>query len=62
MFEKNQRGITRKLKKREQSFLRTTQRLDIIHIPIKLYEDILNGYKVMECTNMFGKYQSKSHT
>ena len=43
MFGKNnQRGITSKLRKGEQSFLRATHRLNLIHIPI--HEDILNGY------------------
>ena len=50
--KKNQRGITWKLNKGEQPFLRTTQRLDLIHIPIKFYEDIPNGYRVMVCTRM----------
>ena len=36
----NQRGITRKLRKGEQSLLCTTLRLDLIHIPRKLHEDI----------------------
>ena len=45
MFGKiNQKGITWKLRKREQSFLCVTYRPDLIHIPLKLHEDILNGY------------------
>ena len=45
MFGKNkQRGITGKLRKGGQSFLCATHRPDLIHIPIKLHEDILNGY------------------
>ena len=40
----NQKGITQTVRKGEQSFLSTTQRLDLIHIPIKLHIDILNGY------------------
>ena len=45
MFGKNnQRGITQKLRKGEQSLLWMTCCLDLIHIPIKLHEDILNGY------------------
>ena len=40
----NQRGITSKLRKGEQSFLYATYRPDQIHIPIKLHEDILNCY------------------
>ena len=46
MFEKkiNQRDITWKLRKGEQSFLCMTCCPDLIHIPIKLHEDILNGF------------------
>ena len=45
MFGKNnQRGITWKMRKREQSFLCLTHRLDLIHILIKLHEDIPKGY------------------
>ena len=40
----NQRGITWKLRKGEQSFLYATRRCDQIHIPIKLHEDTPNGY------------------
>ena len=40
----NQRGITWKLRKGEQSFLCTKHCPDLIHIPIKLHEDILNHY------------------
>ena len=40
----NQRGITWKLRKEEQSFLCATRRRDLIHILIKLHEDIPNGY------------------
>ena len=51
-----QSSITWKLRKREQSFfLCATQRPDLIHIPIKLHKDILNGYCIMERTRMFGK-------
>ena len=39
----NQRGITWKLRKREQSFLYGTCHPDLIHIPINFFEDILNG-------------------
>ena len=31
-----------------------------LHIPIKLREDIPNGYRFMACTRMFGK-QSNGH-
>ena len=42
MFGKNnQRGITWKLKKEEQSFSCATRRRDLIHILIKLHECIL---------------------
>ena len=45
MFGKNnQRGIAWKLRKGEQLFLCATSRHDLIHILIKLHEDILNGY------------------
>ena len=45
MFGKiNQRGITWKLRKGEQSILCETSRPNLIHIPIKLYEDILKCY------------------
>ena len=40
----DQRGIIWKLKQREQSFLCATQYPDLIHISIKLHEDILKGY------------------
>ena len=45
MFGKNnQRGITWKLSKGEQSFLCATHRPDLLHIPIKLHEDIMKSY------------------
>ena len=40
----NQRGITQKLRKGEQSFFKVTLCLDLIHIPMKLHEDIPNSY------------------
>ena len=40
----NQRGITWKKRKGEQSLLCTTHRHDLIHIPVKLHEDIPNSY------------------
>ena len=56
MFGKNnQRGIIWKLRKEEQSFLYATRRPDLIHIPIKLHEDILNSNLVMAHTRMFEK-------
>ena len=61
MCGKNQRGITGKLRKGEQSFLCLTCGLDLIHIPIKLQEDISNSYRVLECTRMFEKNGSKGH-
>ena len=42
--ENNQKGHNLETKKGEQSFLCATRHLDLIHIPIKLHEDILNGY------------------
>ena len=62
MFRKiNQRDITWKIRKGEQSFLCTTHRHNLLHIPIKLHEDIPNGYRVMACTRMFEKNKSKGH-
>ena len=56
MFGKfNQRGITQKLRKEEQSFLCTTHCPNLIHIPLKLHEDNPYSYCVMECTRMFDK-------
>ena len=40
-FCDNQWGITQKLRKREQSFLSVTLRLDLIYVSIKYHEDIL---------------------
>ena len=40
----NKRGITWKVQKGEQLFLYMTSRPDLIHIPIKLHEDIPTGY------------------
>ena len=51
----NQRGKTSKLRKGEQSFLCWTRRPDLIHISIKLREDILICHWIMKCTRMFGK-------
>ena len=55
----NQRGITWKVRKGEQSFLCVTYRPDLIHISMKLHEGIINGYidTVMANTRMFGKNQ-----
>ena len=62
MFGKmNQKDITWKIRMGEQSFLCMTHCPDLIHIPIKLHEDIPNGYWVMAHTRMFGKYSSKGH-
>ena len=53
MFGKiNQRGTAWKLRKGEQSFLCATRCPDLTQIPIKLHEDILNGYWLMERTRM----------
>ena len=40
----NQKDIARKQRKGEQSFLCATRRPDLIHIAIKVGEDIPNGY------------------
>ena len=54
MFGKiDQRGITWKLRKGKQSFLCTTHRHDIIHIPIKLHEDT-ELWGVQECLGTRG--------
>ena len=56
MFGKiNQRGITKKLRKWEQSFIYITCCPNLIRIPIKLHEDISNHYRVMVQTRIFGK-------
>ena len=44
----------------EQSFLSMTCRPDLLHTHIKLHEDILNGYRVMECTRMLTDYSGKN--
>ena len=54
-LEKNNQNC--KVRKGEQLFLYTTRRHDLIHIPIKLHEDIPNGYCVMAHTRMFEKNQ-----
>ena len=46
----------------KQSFLCGTRRPDLIHIPIKLHEDILNDYSIMERTRMFDKINQKDIT
>ena len=51
----NKRGITCKIRKKEQSFSCVSHGHDLVHIPIKLHEDIPYGYRVMACTRMFGK-------
>ena len=43
-LRKNQRGMTQILRKGKQSFLCATRCPDLIHILIKLREDIPNGY------------------
>ena len=40
----NQMGITWIIRKGEHSFLCVTHRLDLIHVLIKLHDDIPNGY------------------
>ena len=49
------KGHILKTNKKGKSFMCTTSHLDIIQSPIKLHEDILNGYRVMVCTRIFGK-------
>ena len=51
----NQRDITWKIRKGEQSFLCVTYCHNLIHIPMKLHEGIPNGYLVMARKRMFGK-------
>ena len=55
----NQRDITWKLKKLEQSFLCMACCPDLKHIPVKLHEDISNHYRVMAQTRIFGKKLKK---
>ena len=43
----NQREVTQKLRKKEQSFLYATHSLDLIHNVIKFHQDILYGFLVM---------------
>ena len=40
----SQRGITNKLRRGGQSYLCATRHPDLMHIPIKLHEDIPNDY------------------
>ena len=49
-LKNNKSGITWKLRKGEQSLLCETHPPDLIHNLIKLHEDILIGYRVMERT------------
>ena len=44
MFGKINQSITWKIRKQGQSFLCMTHRLNLIHIPVKLHENIPNGY------------------
>ena len=47
----NQRGITWKLRKGEQSFSLATCCPNLIHIPIKLHENVLSRYRPkQECS------------
>ena len=53
IFEQNnQKGIPWKLGQGEPLILHATHCLHVIHIPIKLHEDIMNGEWVMEGTRM----------
>ena len=54
-YHKSKRGITLKQRNGKQPLLYMTHCSDLILIPIKLHEDILNGYRVMVCTRIFGK-------
>ena len=55
-FEKkennNQKGITWKLNMGLHSFLHATRLLYLIHIAVKLHEDMPKGYHVMGCTRI----------
>ena len=51
----NQRGMTWKVREGEQSLLYVTHRHVLIHIPLKLYEDIPYGYGVMSRTKILEK-------
>ena len=62
MFGKNQSmGHNSETKEEEAIILVHESRPDLIHIPIMLHEENPNGNRVMECTRMFGKNQSKGH-
>lgn len=52
-WKNNQRGLSWKQRKGEQSFLCAIRRPDLIHTPIKLHEDIPEGYWVMGDTRFF---------
>ena len=58
----NQRGITWKIRNGEQLFLCMSHHRDLIHILVKLHEDIPKGYRVMVRTRIFGKKYSKGHS
>ena len=63
MFGKiNQRGITWKLRKGAQSFSYTTCCPNLIHIPIKLHEDIPNLYRVTRKQESREKIKQKGIT
>ena len=51
----NQREVTQKVGKEEQSFLHTTRRLDLIQIAMKFHSDIPYGYRVMMRTRLVCK-------
>ena len=62
MFGKNnQRGITWKLRKWEQSFVCVTCGPYLKHIPIKLHEDSPNHYRTMVQARICGKNNQKGH-
>ena len=62
-----QRGITLKLRKGKQLLFCAIHCLYLLHIPIKLDEDIMNSGLVIECTRMLitqnkHKAQSKGYS
>ena len=60
MFKRiNQRSITWKIRTGEQRG--NNHRHDLINIPIKLHEDIFNGYRVMSRTIIPKKKVTKGH-
>ena len=48
----NQREVTQKVRKGEQPFLHATRRLDLIHIVMKVHQNIPYGYLAMARTRI----------